>query len=143
MSDETEQDTTTAEGGKQSEADKAQDETASREAAQQRVKELEDDPPKDLADWPDDGDKYVTFGGGEGDHGYEEGPEKNLGPSEVRHFEDGSVTVAGEKVDDPDEFKGEPIPGGPTDPNAPDGPEKRLRNKKKGSGGNADDSDAA
>jgi hypothetical protein len=37
----------------------------------------------------------------------------------VRHREDGSVEVAGEEVDDPDEYKGEPIPGGPTDPNAP------------------------
>jgi hypothetical protein len=26
------------------------------------------------------------------------------------------VGVGGEQVDDPDEFKGEPIPGGPTDP---------------------------
>jgi len=35
----------------------------------------------------------------------------------VRHgHEDGSVTIGGEKVDDPDEYKAEPIPGGPTDP---------------------------
>ena len=37
----------------------------------------------------------------------------------MRHHEDGSVSVDGEKVDNPDEYKGEPIPGGPTDPNAP------------------------
>ena len=36
----------------------------------------------------------------------------------MRHHEDGSVEVGGEEVDDPDEFKGEPIPGGPTDPDA-------------------------
>ena len=36
----------------------------------------------------------------------------------MRHREDGSVEVKGEKVDDPDEYKGEPIPGGPTDPDA-------------------------
>ena len=37
----------------------------------------------------------------------------------MRHHEDGSVTVDGEKVDNPDEYKGDPIPGGPTDPNTP------------------------
>ena len=47
----------------------------------------------------------MTFGGGEGDHGYDEGPEKNLGPSSVRRFEDGSVEVDGEKVDNPDDYK--------------------------------------
>ena len=30
----------------------------------------------------------------------------------------GSVTIDGEPVDDPDSLKGDPIPGGPTDPNA-------------------------
>ena len=34
----------------------------------------------------------------------------------MRHHDDGSVTVKGEKVDNPDDYKGEPIPGGPTDP---------------------------
>jgi hypothetical protein len=29
------------------------------------------------------------------------------------------VTVGGEEVEDPDEYKGEPIPGGPTDPDTP------------------------
>jgi hypothetical protein len=83
------------------------------------LKDLEDDPPKNLEDWPDDDRKYKTFGGGEGDHGYEEGPEKNLGPSGLRHNEDGSVEIDGEKVDNPEDYKGDPIPGGPTDPNAP------------------------
>ncbi len=37
------------------------------------------------------------------------------------------MEVGGEKVDDPDELKGEPIPGGPTDPNAESNPdEQRL-----------------
>ena len=27
--------------------------------------------------------------------------------------------MKGEKVDNPDDYKGEPIPGGPTDPEAP------------------------
>jgi hypothetical protein len=83
------------------------------------LKDLEEDPPKDLKDWPDDERKYETFGGGEGDHGYEEGPEKNLGPSGLRRHEDGSITIDGEKVDNPDDYKGDPIAGGPTDPNAP------------------------
>jgi len=83
------------------------------------LKDLEDDPPKDLKDWPSDERKYETFGGGEGDHGYEEGPEKNLGPSGLRRHEDGSIEIDGEKVDNPDDYKADPIPGGPTDPNAP------------------------
>ena len=82
------------------------------------MQKLEEDPPKDLQDWPDDENKYQTFGGPEGDHGYEEGPEAKLGPSGLRHHEDGSVTIDGDKVDDPGEYKGDPIPGGPTDPNA-------------------------
>jgi hypothetical protein len=32
------------------------------------------------------------------------------------------VTIDGESVDDPDEYKGEPIPGGPSDPDAPPDP---------------------
>jgi hypothetical protein len=32
------------------------------------------------------------------------------------------VTVGGEQVDDPERYKGEPIPGGPTDPDAPHEP---------------------
>jgi hypothetical protein len=43
----------------------------------------------------------------------------------VRHREDGSVEVGGEEVDDPDEFKGEPIPGGPTDPSVASNPDER------------------
>src|SRR3712207_1138081 len=82
------------------------------------MQKLEEDPPKDLEDWPDDENKYETFGGPEGDHGYDEGPEAKLGPSGLRHKEDGSVEIDGEEVDDPDEYKGDPIPGGPTDPEA-------------------------
>lgn len=100
-------------------SEKAQQEAEEREKAAEQVEELEDDPPTDLSEWPSDKGKYITFGGPEGDHGYEEGPEQNLGPTEVRHHEDGRVTVSGEEVD-PDEYKGDPIPGGPTDPNTPD-----------------------
>jgi hypothetical protein len=101
------------------ESQRAQEVKETHERAQETMKELEQDPPEKLEDWPTDAAKYTTFGGPEGDHSYEEGPERKLGPSEVRHHEDGSVSVSGEEVDDPDEYKGEPIPGGPTDPNAP------------------------
>jgi len=47
--------------------------------ADETMKRLEDDPPKNLEDWPDDEAKYLTFGGGEGDHGYEEGPRRTSG----------------------------------------------------------------
>jgi hypothetical protein len=103
-----------------SESKKAQDKEEEREQAREKVKELEEgDPPTNLEDWPDDAAKYETFGGPEGEHGYHEGPEEEkLGPSSLRHHTDGKVTVAGDEVDDPDEYKGEPIPGGPTDPDA-------------------------
>jgi hypothetical protein len=49
----------------------------------------------------------------------------------VRHEPDGKVTVQGEEVDNPDEFKGEPISGGPTDPEAPElAGERRKREKR-------------
>src|SRR4051794_14406856 len=103
------------------EATKAQEKEEEREQARDKVKELEEgDPPSDLEDWPDDAAKYETFGGPEGEHGYHEGPEEEkLGPSSLRHKEGGGVTIAGDEVDDPDEYKGKPIPGGPTDPDAP------------------------
>jgi hypothetical protein len=90
------------------------------EQAKEEIKRLEEEgPPEALEDWPEGQAKYETFGGPEGEHGYHEGPEEQLGPSSLRHHEDGSVTVEGEEVDDPDEFKGDPIPGGPTDPDSP------------------------
>jgi len=87
--------------------------------AEETVKALEEDPPKNIEDWPDDQAKYKTFGGPDGETGYEDGPTAKLGAADVRHHEDGSVSVGGEKVDDPEEYKGDPIPGGPTDPNTP------------------------
>src|SRR5687767_5747587 len=101
-------------GEKAKAAEEEQDE------AKKEMEQLEENPPEKLEDWPDDKAKYETFGGPEGEHSYEEGPEANLGQSGVRHHEDGSVSVDGEKVDNPDDYKGEPIPGGPTDPNSPD-----------------------
>lgn len=99
---------------------KAQAAEEEHDEAKREMEQLEEgDPPKDLEDWPAGKAKYETFGGPEGPHTYQEGPEEKLGPSGVRHHEDGSVTIDGEPVDNPEEFKGDPIPGGPTDPNAP------------------------
>ena len=84
------------------------------------IEQLEEDPPERLEDWPQGRAKYVTFGGPEGEHGYHEGPEEKLGPSGLRYHEDGSVTIDGEPVDDPEKYRSDPIPGGPTDPESPD-----------------------
>ena len=97
---------------------KTEDKSQARDKAKQKVRELEESPPEKLEDWPDDEAKYETYGGPEGQHSYDEGPEAKLGPSDVRHHEDGRVTIEGEEVEDPDEYKGEPIPGGPTDSNS-------------------------
>lgn len=81
-----------------------------------RMEEIEENPPENIEDWPDDANKYKTIGGPDADTGYDEGATAKLGPSGVQHHEDGSVSVDGEKVDDPEQYKGDPIPGGPTDP---------------------------
>jgi hypothetical protein len=89
------------------------------EDAKEEVKQLEDDPPENLEDWPSGRAKYETFGGPEHETSYDEAATAKLGPSDVRFHDDGKVEVGGEEADNPDEFKGDPIPGGPTDPNAP------------------------
>ena len=93
-----------------------------KEEAREEVERLEEDPPGKLEDWPEGKAKYETFGGPEGEHSYDEGPEQNLGPDSVSQHEGGRVTVRGAEADDPAEYTGEPIPGGPTDPNAPHQP---------------------
>jgi hypothetical protein len=100
----------------------AQDEKDAREEAREEMKRVEENPPDKLEDWPGGKAKYMTMGGSEAESGYEDGPTSKLGPSSLRHHEDGSVSIDGEKVDNPDDYKGEPIPGGPTDPNAPQDP---------------------
>jgi hypothetical protein len=119
--------------------EKAQETKKAYEEAEAKMREWEErdpeDLPSDLSEWPDDQAKYSTFGGAEGEHGYDEGPETKLGPSEVVHQPDGGVTVGGEEVDDPDEYKGEPIPGGPTDPEAAElAGEQRKREKQEREG---------
>lgn len=98
--------------------------------SEDKIKDLEDDPPSKLEDWPDDEAKYRTLGGPEGEQTYDEGPTANLGPSDLRHHEDGSVSIGGEKVDNPEEYKGDPIPGGPTDPDSPELPGERKKREK-------------
>jgi len=92
------------------------------EEAKEEIAALEEDPPQRLEDWPGGKAKYQTFGGADTESDYEEGPTAKLGPSNLRRFEDGSIEIEGEKVDNPDDYKGDPIPGGPTDPNAPPEP---------------------
>jgi hypothetical protein len=120
---------------------KAQAAEEEHDEAKKEMEELEEgDPPENLEDWPSGKAKYETFGGPEGPHTYQEGPEEKLGPSGVRHHEDGSVTVDGEKVDNPEEFKGDPIPGGPTDPDSPAvaGEEKETEGSAKNGDGEDD-----
>ena len=102
---------------------KAQREEREVEEAKEQMEEIEQgDPPEKLEDWPGGKAKYQTYGGPDSAGGYEDGATATLGPSNLRHHEGGAVTVDGEEVDDPDEYKGEPIPGGPSDPDAPPDP---------------------
>jgi hypothetical protein len=109
-----------ASGGQQGDAhQKAQEAEEKHERAKKKMEEIEQNPPDKLEDWPDDEAKYETFGGSEDQSAYDEQHEEALGEHSVRHHDDGKVEVKGEEVDNPDEYKGEPIPGGPTDPEAP------------------------
>ncbi|GAC1439777.1 MAG: hypothetical protein NVSMB51_18130 [Solirubrobacteraceae bacterium] len=76
-------------------------------AEEMRKFEEQDELPSDLKEWPDGKAKFVTFGEDD-DAPYGEGKTAKLGPP-VTHHEDGSVSVDGKKVDDPDKYKGEPI----------------------------------
>ena len=93
--------------------DRAKEHHEAHEKAAEEMKEFEqsDEVPKDPSDWPDGKAKYITFGN-EDDEAYGEGNTAKLGPPNVVHREDGSITVDGEEVDDPSQFKGEPIKGG-------------------------------
>lgn len=69
--------------------------------------EEQDELPSDLSKWPDGEAKNRTFAAEE-DEAYGEGLTAKLGPELTRH-EDGSVSIDGEKVDNPDDYKAEPI----------------------------------
>ena len=129
-------------------ATKAQSDEEEVEEAKKVMEELEEgDPPEKLEDWPGGKAKYQTYGGPDsGDGGYEDGATAKLGPSNLRHHEDGSVTVDGEQVDNPEDYKGEPIPGGPSDPDAPPDPAmigQEKDDEDSGGGGDDDDGDEA
>ncbi len=115
-------------GGDDDAASLAQQKEEERDQAKETMKKLEENPPEKLEDWPDDAAKFETFGGPDGDQSYDEAVTSKLGPSSLRHHEDGSVTIEGEKVDNPDDYKGDPIPGGPTDPNATGVPGENKEN---------------
>jgi hypothetical protein len=86
------------------------------EEAKEEMKKLEegDELPSDLSEWPGGAAKYETYGAG--DDAYGEGATAKLGPADLKRYKDGSVVIDGEKVDNPDDYKGEPIKGGlPTD----------------------------
>ncbi|HEV3228794.1 MAG TPA: hypothetical protein VGY97_04910 [Solirubrobacteraceae bacterium] len=80
--------------------------------------EAGDTVPHDPRDWPTGKAKFLTFGS-DSDEPYGEGPTAMIGPAGLEHHEDGSVSVGGKLVDNPQDYKGKPIPGGPTDPNTP------------------------
>lgn len=86
------------------------------EKAKEQMRELEegDGLPSDLSEWPGGAAKYETFGADEDAYG--EGATAKLGPPNLTRHSDGSVEIDGKKVDNPDDYKGEPIQGGlPTD----------------------------
>jgi hypothetical protein len=79
------------------------------EQAKQEIEELEqaDELPEDIGGWPDGPAKYETFG--KDDDAYGEGATEKLGPANLKRHADGSITIDGEEVDNPDDYKGEPI----------------------------------
>ena len=99
----------------QSAQELAQKKEEESEQAQAEMKEIEEgDLPESIEDWPSGPAKYETFGAD--DDAYGEGATAKLGPPNLKRYKDGSVEVDGEKVDNPDDYKGEPIAGGlPTD----------------------------
>jgi hypothetical protein len=92
-------------------AERAREQAQEVEEAKEEMSALEEgDPPADLDEWPSGRAKYLTYGGPEGTAGYDEGPTRKLGPSSLEHHEDGRVTIEGDEVDDPEEFKSdEPV----------------------------------
>jgi hypothetical protein len=99
---------------------KAQDKAEQRELAMEEMRTLEaGDAPTEKEGWPDGPAKYLTYGAEE-DESYGTGVTAKLGPPDLRRYADGSVSIGGEKVDNPDDYKGEPLPGGLTDPDSPD-----------------------
>ncbi|HEX8207678.1 MAG TPA: hypothetical protein VF587_16560 [Solirubrobacteraceae bacterium] len=124
-------------------AERAREKEEAWEKASETIREMEekDEPPTDLKEWPDDEAKYITYGGGEGDHGYDEGPEKKLGPSSLERHEDGSITIEGEEVDNPDDYKADPVQAAVDTPTPDDkeSPEEAERSEGSDSDDDSDD----
>jgi hypothetical protein len=98
--------------------EKAQEKDKENERAAEEMRVLEEgDPPKNLEDWPDGPAKYLTYGSGE-DEAYGAGVTAKLGPANLERHGDGSIVIDGDKVDNPEDYKAEPLAGGPSDPNA-------------------------
>jgi hypothetical protein len=93
-------------------------------AAHEEIDVLEkaDELPAQLSDWPGGKAKFLTLGGADDGAPYGEGATDKLGPADLVRHEGGGVSVGGTMVDNPEDYRGEPIPGGPTDPNAPGEP---------------------
>ena len=88
-------------------AQKKEEET---EQAKEEMKALEEgDLPDDIDGWPSGPAKYETFG--VDDDAYGDGATEKLGPANLARHSDGSVTIDGKKVDNPDDYRGEPIVG--------------------------------
>ena len=87
----------------------AQEKEEESEQAAEEMKKLEesDDLPGDPSDWPSGPAKYETFG--KDDSAYGDGVTEKLGPANLERHKDGSVTVDGKEVDNPDDYKGDPI----------------------------------
>lgn len=82
------------------------------DTARAQIDKMEEEgPPENLGDWPRGKAMYLSFGGAEGEQGYEEGPARQMGPSSLRHHADGSVEVRGEMVENPDEYKSDQTVG--------------------------------
>jgi hypothetical protein len=96
-------------------------------AHEEIVLEKADELPTDLSDWPGGKAKFLTLGGADDGAPYGEGATDQLGPADLVRHEGGGVSIAGKMVDNPEDYKGEPIPGGPTDPNAPTEPGETKR----------------
>ena len=99
--------------------EKAQEKERENETAADEMRELEGgEAPTDLDDWPSGPAKYLTYGNDDNEV-YGVGVTAKLGPANLERFDDGSVSIDGKKVDNPDDYKGKPIAGGPTDTDAP------------------------
>ena len=96
--------------------------------------ELQDDVPRNPRDWPSGTQSHLTFGNS-GDEAYGAGATGKLSPAEVTHHDDGSVSVGGELVDNPEKYTGEPITGGILDQISEHVERnKKLREQEEGSG---------